>query len=218
MIPIVEIFLSIEGEGIRSGRLCTFVRTAGCNLRCSYCDTAYSFDVSKAQQMTVEQVMQRVRELECKTITLTGGEPLLQGEVINRLIPQLLNEGYDINIETNGSIDVGVVQRNVTDKLMFTIDWKSPSSLMSNEMKAINLQKASPKDVIKFVVGSKDDLFDMERVLHNRNILAHIYVSPVFGKIELVDIVDFLKEHKLYNVILQVQLHKIIWNPSERGV
>lgn len=217
MIPIVEIFKSIEGEGIRSGRICTFVRVAGCNLRCSYCDTTYSFSVNDATQMTLQQIVEQVDNLDCKTVTITGGEPLLYNEV-TELINCLLAKGYNINVETNGSIDISLIKRRPTDKLMFTIDWKSPSSKMDSKMKAINFQKALPRDVFKFVVGDKNDLIQMAYVLKQHKTLAHIYVSPVFGKIQLVDIVDFLKTNKLHNITLQVQLHKLIWDPNERGV
>lgn len=216
-IPIVEVFNSIEGEGVRSGKLCTFIRVAGCNLRCSYCDTTYSFNVEDAKQMTVEEIYEQVKELGCKTITITGGEPLLQGE-LNELVRKLLDCGCEINIETNGAIDINVVKRRLVDPLFFTIDWKCPSSGMNDRMLATNLKNALPRDVFKFVVGDKNDLIEMARIIKGHNIAAKIYVSPVFSKIELTEIVDFMKLNKLHNVILQVQLHKIIWDPSERGV
>ena len=93
-IPIIEIFNSIEGEGIRAGKLCTFIRVAGCNLRCSFCDTTYSYE--GGVQQTVEQILDQVKQLECPLITVTGGEPLLQKEVVNELIPQLLKLKYKL--------------------------------------------------------------------------------------------------------------------------
>lgn len=217
MLPIVEIFLSIEGEGIRSGRLCTFIRVAGCNLRCSYCDTRYSFDVNNAKQMTIEQIMEQVNELGCKTVTLTGGEPLLYKET-GKLIEQLLKDGYKINVETNGSIDIDAIKRTPTDDLMFTIDWKSPSSKMEDKMQAINFKRATSRDVFKFVVGDTNDLIAMAYVLKGHPTRAHIYVSPVFGQIQLEDIVNFMKNNKFNGVTLQIQLHKLIWDPNKRGV
>ena len=216
-IPIVEIFKSIEGEGVRSGKICTFIRVAGCNLRCSYCDTTYSFDVASASQMTVEEIIEKVEELGCKTITITGGEPLLQGEM-NNLIRKLLDHNYHINVETNGAIDINVIKRRMIDDLMFTIDWKCPTSGMSDKMLATNLKNALPRDVFKFVVGDKNDLIEMARIIKGHNVAAKVYVSPVFGKIELSEIVDFMKINKLHDIVLQVQLHKIIWDPNERGV
>lgn len=215
-IPIVEIFNSIEGEGARTGLLCTFIRTAGCNLRCSFCDTTYSYE--GGTPMELREILSEVDRLECKTITITGGEPLLHSEVCDCLIPWLLDRGYDINVETNGSLDITKVVRHRYDKLIFTIDWKSPSSGMNAQMHAANLTNATEKDVVKFVVGSNEDLNEMLRVLQTYSIKANIYVSPVFGAIQMSTIVDFMKANKLYGVKLQCQLHKIIWDPNERGV
>lgn len=217
-IPIVEIFCSIEGEGVRSGLVCTFIRVAGCNLRCSYCDTTYSYDETKATQMTVDDIIEKVKFLDCPTVTITGGEPLINREVVDVLIRRLLDEGYYVNIETNGSVDINVVRRQLKDSLIFTIDWKSLSSKMSEKMLSVNFKNALYSDVFKFVVGDKNDLIEMARILKEYPTLARIYVSPVFGKIEPQEIVEFLKLNKLYNITLQLQLHKIIWPVDMRGV
>lgn len=217
-IPIVEIFCSIEGEGVRSGLVCTFIRVAGCNLRCSYCDTTYSYDETKATQMTVDDIMEKVKFLDCSTVTITGGEPLINREVVDVLIRRLLDEGYYVNIETNGSVDINIVRRQIKDNLIFTIDWKSLSSKMSEKMLSVNFKNALYSDVFKFVVGDKNDLIEMARILKEYPTLARIYVSPVFGKIEPREIVEFLKLNKLHHVTLQLQLHKIIWPVDMRGV
>lgn len=217
-LPIVEIFNSIEGEGIRSGKLCTFVRTAGCNCRCIYCDTTYSYDESTVERMSCEQIIQKVEQYDCKTITLTGGEPLLHDEVVTTLIPRLLEKQYEINIETNGSIPLWLIKKVKRDKVIFTMDWKSPSSGMNNKMLYDNLTILKEKDVLKFVVGTEEDLQEMKSIIQQNKLKCSIFVSPVFGQIELTQIVQFLKDNKLMDVRLQVQLHKIIWNVSERGV
>lgn len=218
-IPIIEIFNSIEGEGARSGKLCTFVRTAGCNLRCSFCDTTYSYDIAQAQQYSVEQLVREIENIAIsRTLTLTGGEPLLHTEVCECLIPWLLERGYDINIETNGSLSLSRCVRHKHDKLMYTMDWKSPSSGMNDHMCVDNLSLLQPKDVLKFVVGSQDDLQEMKSILCKYAPLAQIFVSPVFSAIEPVEIVEFMKDNRLQNVRIQLQLHKIIWNKDERGV
>lgn len=214
-IPIVEIFNSIEGEGRRSGKLCTFIRTAGCNLRCSYCDSQYTFDVSEAKKMTIEQIIEEVEQFSCSLVTLTGGEPLLQPE-IGRLISKLISKGYFVNVETNGSVDISMFNR--PPQLFFTMDWKSPSSGMNDKMLATNLQLLKRGDVLKFVVGDLNDLIDMNMILKDNNIQAMVYISPVFGKIEMIDIVEFMKNNHLNNATLQIQLHKVIWAPDERGV
>lgn len=213
-IPIIEIFNSIEGEGKRAGKLCTFIRTAGCNLRCSFCDTTYSYE--GGTQMSVEQIIKQVKDLGCRLITLTGGEPLLHKEVKEQLLPALVKEDYDVNIETNGSIYIGNVA--LMPNVFITMDWKSPSSGMLAQMCSDNLMLLTERDVLKFVVGSQEDLQAMLTILNGYNINARIYVSPVFGKIQMSDIVQFMKDNKLFNVHLQCQLHKIIWDPEERGV
>lgn len=220
-ISVVEIFHSIEGEGVRSGQLCTFVRLAGCNLRCSYCDTTYSFNKANAREMTVEQICDEVDKYHCRQITITGGEPLLCNE-LRELLKALIDKAYFVNIETNGSLDITCLQRKVYPfmwpNLFFTVDWKCPSSGCNSDMLITNIYNMLPCDVLKFVVGTNDDLEEMLRVITVHKPQGIIYVSPVFGKIQLTDIVDFLKQHNLTDVRLQVQLHKIIWDPNERGV
>ena len=222
-IPIVEIFNSIEGEGKRVGSLCTFVRVAGCNLRCSYCDTTYSFDVTQAVEMSVQDIMETIDKFGCHRVTLTGGEPLLNEEVIESLIPALLRNAKEVNIETNGSILLTpilhkIIENDGDDKIFFTMDWKSLSSGMSHKMLDENIDTLCFDDVLKFVVADKDDLEQMKNVIESHEIHAEIFVSPVFGKIQMRDIVEFLQQNNLQNVRLQCQLHKIVWDPNERGV
>ena len=223
-IPIVEIFNSIEGEGKRAGRLCTFIRTAGCNLRCSFCDTKYSYSEKDAQQLDVEEILQQVGLYDCNLITLTGGEPLLHEEAKGLLIPELLKRGYEVNIETNGSISLVGLRETIlpedttSENLFFTMDWKCVSSHMNSKMLYENLAVLKPFDVLKFVVGSNVDLLEMYDVLQSHKVKAQPYVSPVFDEIEMEQIVDFMKTKSLKDVKLQCQLHKIIWSPEKRGV
>ena len=223
-IPIVEIFNSIEGEGKRAGRLCTFIRTAGCNLRCSFCDTPYSYNESEAVQMDIDEIIQQVGLYDCDLITLTGGEPLLHDEVREQLIPALLQRGYQVNIETNGSISLAGLREMIlpedisSESLFFTMDWKCVSSHMNSKMLHENLAVLKSFDVLKFVVGSNVDLLEMYDILQSHKIKAQPYVSPVFGKIEMEQIVDFMKTKSLKDVKLQCQLHKIVYEPNRRGV
>lgn len=223
---IVEIFGSIEGEGIRSGKLATFIRTAGCNCRCSYCDTKYSFDVSDYPDMSIDDIMKKVEEIGNKLVTVTGGEPLIQKDM-RELLSRLTLGGYKVNIETNGSVDIRPFQQvgNLNDfaisqdNIMFTVDWKSISSGMSDRMLDSNLFACRDKDVIKFVVGNKEDLDQMlEVITKNKFRCQNIYISPVWGDIEMTDIVQFMKDNNLQNCTLQVQLHKLIWPVNMRGV
>ena len=213
---INEIFGSIDGEGIRTGELATFIRLRGCNLRCSYCDTTYAFN--QGQEMTIEEILNKVKEINYKNITLTGGEQLIHKNV-DKLIDKLLEEGYNLNIETNGAVDI---EPYISKKLILTMDFKTKSSGMIKYMKNENLTKLREYDVLK-IVCNKNDFEDIENLLKSNDIKSYIYLSPIFNEIQPNELVDFLK--KLHNegfntdkIRIQVQLHKIIWNPNERGV
>lgn len=209
---VIEIFSSIEGEGTRAGELCTFIRLAECNLRCSYCDTEYSFTGGK--EMSVEEIMQVVDGYGNYNVTITGGEPLLQD------LTELLNvmNKYFVNIETNGSINPVPLYGDYTN-VIFTVDYKCPSSKQEEFMNnGEALQDLEDCDVIKFVVGSLDDLNRMRQLIEENEFKAQVYVSPVFGKIEPKDIVDYMKTYNLQGVRLQLQIHKFIWPPDMKGV
>ena len=211
---VKEIFHSIDGEGLRTGELATFIRLAGCNIRCTYCDTDYALRINQGKPITVEEIMAEVEKHKCGNVTLTGGEPLIHKDV-EILIDRLVREGYRVNIETNGAVDISPY---INQEVLITMDYKLPSSGVESSMFTDNLFKLRYSDVLKFVVGSVEDLDRMSEVMAMYPIRANIYVSPVFGKITPLEIVDYMKENQLTNVRLQVQLHKIIWEPSERGV
>lgn len=211
-----EIFGSIDGEGIRTGELATFIRLKGCNLRCRYCDTTYSFN--NGAEMSIDDILKKVEEIGYKNITLTGGEPLIHKNV-DKLIDKLIEKGYNLNIETNGAVDITPY---IAKKLILTMDFKTKSSGMIKYMKMENISKLREFDVFK-IVCNKDDLEDIKDLLKNNDIKSYIYLSPIFGEIEPKELVEFLKElHKeginTSKTRVQVQLHKIIWNPQERGV
>jgi len=212
-----EIFSSIDGEGIRTGELATFIRLAGCNLRCRYCDTEYALDNNSGSEMNITEILNEVKKYKNRNITLTGGEPLAHKET-NKLIEELIKNNYFVNIETNGSIDI----EPYIGKCLITMDYKCKSSLMEKTMLLSNLEKLSETDVLKFVINSED--FDcIEKILRDFNIKSYIYISPIFNEINLPDIVEFMKKCNekgidMSKVRMQVQLHKIIWNPDMRGV
>lgn len=212
-MKVVEIFKSIDGEGKRAGLPTTFIRLYGCNLNCSYCDTRYGCEDNNYQVMSIKRIMDRVRDLDCDSITITGGEPLIHPG-IEQLIDTLYDAGYCINIETNGTQKI---QHYRSDRLFFTVDYKCPSSGMTDKMDC-NFEDLDKDDVLKFVVGSQEDMVCALEFLETHNIKTNVYFSPVFGKIEPVEIVDFLIEHKLNNCKVQLQLHKIIWSPEQKGV
>lgn len=229
-MKIVEIFSSIDGEGIRTGYLCTFIRTYGCNLRCNYCDSLYASTNNNYSEMSISEIVKKCSELGNERITLTGGEPLIQPNVID-LISCLLESGFEVNIETNGSVDIFDIRSKVNlrclehiENLFFTIDFKCPGSGMNSEMQMCNFIRNSRRnDVVKFVVSDRNDLDTMRTIVGTmtemlKSNLPYIFVSPVFGRIKPVEIVDYLKEYSMQTVRVQLQIHKLIWDPNERGV
>ena len=211
-MKVVEIFKSIDGEGIRVGYPVTFIRLAGCNLRCNYCDTKYSYENEKFTEMTLQEIYNRVYKLGGRRITLTGGEPLIHKDV-KVLVDLLIDKGYEVNIETNGSVDITLFLDKHT---IITMDYKCASSDMEDKMLLDNISKLRKQDVLKFVVSDDNDLDTVQRIYQNTK--ATVYISPVFGRIEPKQIVEYMLEHNMENCRVQVQLHKIIWNPEERGV
>lgn len=215
--PLSEIFDSIEGEGVRTGCMATFVRFAGCPLRCTYCDTAYALEESAAEcWLTEEELLARIRSYPWKRITWTGGEPMIRP--VQALCDELGQDGYENNIETSGAIPLWETRPAHT---FYTMDWKCPDSGMEARMHLPNLDRLTSRDVLKFVVGSRRDLLAMERVIRRhfqRDDAPRFYVSPVFGRIQPEALVDFVRERRLGEVCVQVQLHKVIWAPDARGV
>lgn len=208
-MKVNEIFYSIEGEGIRTGALATFVRFTGCNLRCSYCDTKYAF--SEGKELSMDEIIAEVENIGCRNVTVTGGEPLLQGI---DLIRELCMRGYEVNVETCGALPIEDVQ---FQNSIVTMDYKTPSSGMENKMLLSNIPKLRKQDVLKFVCARED--FDaVKRVYEEFCPACPVYISPVFGKCEPIELVELAKEIGMPNVHVQVQLHKIIWKPEERGV
>jgi 7-carboxy-7-deazaguanine synthase len=226
-MKIIEIFNSIDGEGIRTGQPCTFIRLAGCNLRCSYCDTLYSLfgeeEPCEYTEMSVDEVISRA-EPRYKRITLTGGEPLIH-EDSDVLVDKLLRLGYEVNIETNGAVDTEAFRKKVyrSDKLFFTIDYKLPSSGMESRMIWNNFMSLQENDVIKFVVGSDEDLEVMSSVISRLapvyEKMPHIFAGVVFGAYDQLKLVNaIIDDPVMKDVRYQIQLHKLIWAPDERGV
>lgn len=217
MYEINEIFNSIDGEGIRAGENVTFIRTAGCNLRCKYCDTEYALKPNQGKQMSVYEITNAVKKWNTHAVTLTGGEPLSDKEIY-LLIDWLIWHGYEVNIETNGAIDIKeATQRDC----IVTMDWKTPYSGMEKFMLSSNLKKLRKKDVLKLVCA-ESDLDYVEDFLQKNKVKATVFLSPVFGEIEprrLVEFVQHLSEKMdVSKIRVQLQMHKYIWEPNKRGV
>ena len=220
-MKVSEIFKSIEGEGLRTGLPAVFIRLHGCNLRCSYCDSMYAVEGCDYKQMSVAQILDAVKEYgDITHVTLTGGEPLIHPDVED-LLCQLSGYGYRVNIETNGTVPC----KWHFPGLFYTMDWKCKSSGMTVKMKMENLETLGATDVLKFVVGTVEDLEETESVVkklaEKKSDMPHVFVSPVFGNLSNEEIVNWLLNSATMiknNARFQIQLHKIIWDPERRGV
>lgn len=213
-MKVVEIFNSIEGEGKRAGELSTFIRLAGCNLRCPYCDTKYSWDASEAKDMDVSKILQTVWDLGVRNVTLTGGEPLVHPGV-QGLLQQLVDSGCYVNVETNGSVDVEPFRR---PQVFFTVDYKGPSSGQEEKMCLPMFKKLREGDVLKFVVGTQEDLDRARMITKLLCPDCWVYISTIFGELQPADVVKYMQQYNMNSWRLQLQMHKYIWDPNERGV
>ena len=218
---VVETFVSINGEGKKSGELAVFIRLAGCNLRCSYCDTMWANEADVSfKPMSKEDIYDYIKGTGVENITLTGGEPLIQdgiGELIDFLME---NEDLCIEVETNGSVTIENFRKDHGKRLSFTMDYKGASSQMEDSMLMDNFDTLTEYDTVKFVVGSEQDLFKAKEIIDNFHLteICNLFFSPIYGDINPEVIVEFMKVNKMNRVRLQIQLHKIIWSPEERGV
>lgn len=219
MFPIAEKFVSINGEGVRAGELAVFIRFAGCNLSCGYCDTKWASQPDvPVEELSAEDIVSFVMESGARNVTVTGGEPLLQKE-LPELIDALMSAGLRVEIETNGSLPID----SYSDRKyrpVFTMDYKLPSSGMEENMCVRNFGCLEKCDTVKFVAGSIKDLERAAELIREHYLTdrCHVYISHVFGEISPADIVEFMKEHGMNDIRLQLQLHKYIWNPEQRGV
>ena len=219
-MKVVEKFVSINGEGSKAGQLAVFIRFAGCNLDCVYCDTKWANekDVSYSE-MSKEEIYEYIKSTGVRNITVTGGEPLLQDGIYEFLEYLSLDKELSVEIETNGSVDISLFKK-IDNTPSFTMDYKLDYSKMENKMFLDNLKKLDKRDVIKFVSGSQKDLEILKNIVEKYNLIERtkVYVSPVFGAIDPSVIVDWMIENNLNGMNLQIQMHKIIWDPEKKGV
>jgi len=217
---VAETFVSINGEGVYAGQLAVFIRFYGCNLSCSYCDTVWAKDaLVRGRTMSELDIYEYIKETGIKNVTLTGGEPLIQPDIGDLLSLLLLDEELRVEVETNGSADLSTYQR-VTNALTFTMDYKLPGSGMEAAMQLSNFDYLKQKDTVKFVAGSITDLRRAVEVIgcYQLSGRCHLYFSTVFGRLSLPDVVEFMKQNRLNDVTLQLQMHKIIWGSDAVGV
>lgn len=217
---VVETFISINGEGQHAGELALFIRFAGCNLNCNYCDTRWANQPDVVyQEMTETEIKALVADSGVRNVTLTGGEPLLQPGMYQLLETVGSLTDIRIEIETNGSVDIGPYMTLIR-RSAFTLDYKLPGSGMEAGMNTENYRYLTKEDTVKFVISDKADLTRAREIIEQYQLEGRcgIYYSPVFGRIRPAEIVDDMIEHRLNGVHMQLQMHKFIWDPEQRGV
>ncbi len=212
LLKVNEIYFSIQGESTKAGLPCVFVRLTYCNLRCVYCDTEYAFYAG--EDYTIDSVISEIKKYNCKLVELTGGEPLVQTQSLD-LMKRLCDEGYEVMLETGGSLSI----KDVDPRVMIIMDLKCPSSGMMQKNFYENINYLKPTDELKFVIGSREDYDWMKDIMKKYKLGKKftILVSVVFDQLEAVTLVDWVLEDKL-NVRFQLQMHKFIWDPAAKGV
>ena len=209
-MKINEIFYSIQGEGKWTGLPNVFIRTSGCNLRCTYCDTKYAYENGK--EISIQKIVSEIKKYDCKNICITGGEPLLQKDIL-KLIDQLLSLKYNICIETNGSINI----KDLLEKkhILISMDIKCPSSNMDEKMFFKNISMLRTEDQLKFIINDKKDYDYAKKVIVKYKPECFIFLQPVWGT-NIKKLAHWIIKDKL-NVRLGLQLQKIIWS-EKKGV
>ena len=209
-MKINEIFYSIQGEGKWMGLPNIFIRTTGCNLRCSFCDTTYAYETG--EEMSIEEIINRIRKHPCNYVCITGGEPLLQEEIV-QLIDVLLEKKYVICLETNGSIDI---ERLAGKKsLLISLDIKCPSSTMHEKMNFNNVSLLTCNDQLKFIIQNREDCEYAKKIIKKYKPQSAIFFQPIWG-INLKELSSWVLNDGL-DVRIGLQLHKIIWG-DRKGV
>src|SRR5712691_6649585 len=212
-LTINEIYHSIQGESTWAGEPCVFVRLTFCDLRCSYCDTEYAF--YEGTKRTLQEIVETVAAFKRSLVEITGGEPLLQKNVLP-LMTMLADAGCTVLLETSGAHDVSKVDPRV-HRIM---DLKTPGSGEVERNLFSNIEYLTPRDEVKFVIGSRED-YEWSRAQLREHRLAErcraVLFSPIFGRIDPREIVEWILADNL-PVRFQLQMHKFIWTPTQRGV
>lgn len=212
-LTVNEIYHSIQGESTHAGEPCVFVRLTFCNLRCTYCDTAYAF--YEGRKMSIADIVSQVESYRCPTVELTGGEPLMQPGSLE-LMRQLADRKLKVLLETGGSLDIS----GVDSRVHIIMDLKCPDSGESAKNRWENIPLLKKKDEVKFVIGSREDYVWSKDVLRRYDLdrqVGTILFSVVFGRLQPQRLVEWILEDRL-PVRFQLQMHKIVWDPRQKGV
>ena len=214
MLRVTEIFYSIQGESTHAGRPCTFVRLTGCPMRCTWCDSEYTF--TGGEHISIDDVMQQVRDFGCRLVEVTGGEPLAQREAFD-LISRLCQEDYEVLIETGGYVSTA----DVDPRAKVILDIKCPDSGEAERNHWPNLQQLrADRDEVKFVVAGRKDWDFARQVTRDydlENRALAVLISPAWDAVDLKELAGWITESGL-RVRMQLQLHKYIWGPEVHGV
>ncbi len=204
-LRINEIFLSLQGESVKTGLPTVFIRLTGCPLRCRYCDTAYAFH--EGEKQTIDSIINTVAQYRSRHVCVTGGEPLAQKRAFDLLV-RLCDEGYDVSLETSGAIDIA----DVDQRVMKIMDIKTPSSTEEARNRYENFEHLDDKDQIKFVICNRTDYDWMKSIIreHRLNDVCEILVSPEHESQNPTELADWILEDKM-NVRMQLQMHKYLW-------
>ena len=211
-LKINEIYYSVQGESTHAGRPCIFIRLTYCNLRCTYCDSEYTFYEGKDMEIT--HIMNEIKQWDCNLVEVTGGEPLFQDKCIN-LLNELINSNYEVMLETGGSLSIS----DVPKKVIKIVDFKCPSSAMEKKNLWSIVDDLQPHDEVKFIIGNRED-FDWakDRIIeYSLDKICTLLFSPTFEKIDPQLIVEWILVENL-PVRMQMQMHKMIWSPDKQGV
>jgi len=216
-MKINNLFLSVQGEAQKTGFPCVFLRLYGCNCRCRYCDTLYAIEDNNYTNRTVEDIFEEIESFGIHYVCITGGEPLLQNGEVLELSNKLLNYGYLVEINTNGTLPIW---RRDDARLRWVVDYKLPSSGEWGRFNWENIEKMTAKDDLMFVIGNRADYEQAKDVVRavgarNKDIVCNF--SPVWGKMAKKKLLKWILDDKM-NVKFNLQIHKVLWGPTKRGV
>lgn len=211
-MKVCEIFTSIQGESSYAGLPCTFIRLTGCNLRCTFCDTTYAY--YEGNELSEKDIMNKVRHAGINLVEITGGEPLLQKEVYH-LIVRLIDDGYRVLVETNGSLSI----KDIDKRAVVILDIKTPGSGMSEKMDLSNLNEIKPVDEVKFVITNRADYEWSKEIIGNYKLIdkCRLLLSPAYGFLSPEQLAQWMIEDRL-EARMNLQLHKYIFGSERRGV